>query len=317
MLMRTALLAIVLALQAGQLPAATCGERGVALQVLGSGGPVADDARASSGYLIWYDGRARVLIDAGGGVFVRFGQSGAHIQDLELLALTHLHTDHAADLPALLKGGYFSSRSTALPLSGPTGNQLMPSVGAFLEAMFSGSHGAFRYLSGLLDGTDGLFALQPIELDANSREPLKVFENDHLHVMAVGVAHGPIPTLGYLFRIAGKRIAIGGDQNLQRTAFTRLAAGADIMVMPMAIAEDSGRVARNLHATPAEIGAAAHRASPKTLVVSHLMQRSLRDLDASLAEIRSRYSGNLKVAEDLACYTLGPAGPTRNSTHTN
>ena len=65
--------------------------------------------RAASGYLIWYDGRARVLIDVGGGVFVRFGQSGAHIQDLELLALTHFHTDHATDLPALLKGGYFSS----------------------------------------------------------------------------------------------------------------------------------------------------------------------------------------------------------------
>jgi len=45
------------ALEAG---ASTCTEHdGVAVQVLGSGGPIADDARASSGYLVWVDGRAR------------------------------------------------------------------------------------------------------------------------------------------------------------------------------------------------------------------------------------------------------------------
>ena len=38
--------------------------RGLVLQVLGSGGPVADDDRASSAYLVWHDGRARVLVDA-------------------------------------------------------------------------------------------------------------------------------------------------------------------------------------------------------------------------------------------------------------
>ena len=49
---------------------------GVVLQVLGSGGPIADDGRASSGYLLWKDGQARVLIDTGGGIFLRFGEAG-------------------------------------------------------------------------------------------------------------------------------------------------------------------------------------------------------------------------------------------------
>jgi hypothetical protein len=43
--------------------------QGVALQVLRSGGPIADDARASSAYLVWVDGKSRVLIDFGGGEF--------------------------------------------------------------------------------------------------------------------------------------------------------------------------------------------------------------------------------------------------------
>lgn len=49
----------------------------VKLQVLGSGGPELDDGRYSSGYLIWYKNKARVLIDAGAGSSVEYGQSGA------------------------------------------------------------------------------------------------------------------------------------------------------------------------------------------------------------------------------------------------
>jgi hypothetical protein len=55
---------------------------GVTLQILGSGGPIADDARASSGYLVWADGKSRVLIDAGGGTFLRFGEAGASFAEL-------------------------------------------------------------------------------------------------------------------------------------------------------------------------------------------------------------------------------------------
>lgn len=303
------MLLLALALQAHT---DTCGQQGVALQVLGSGGPIADDERAASGYLVWHQGHARVLVDAGGGVFVRFGQAGARIEDLDLLALTHLHTDHAADLPAILKGGYFSARTAALAVSGPGGNRLMPSTSEFLNTLFDRNQGAFRYLSGFLDGTDGLFELQPIELDANSRQVRTVFENRGLKVTAVGVHHGPIPTLAYLFEIDGRRIAVGGDQNLEGSAFAELAKNADIMVMPMAIPEDAGTVARNLHATPSRIGKAANRAQPAQLVVSHLMQRSLRKLDASLDTVRQHYTGKLTVAEDLDCYQLGRATTRRD-----
>jgi hypothetical protein len=54
-----------------------CGGEGIAVQVLGSGGPELQAKRASSSYLVWQDGQARVLIDAGGGSGLRFGESGA------------------------------------------------------------------------------------------------------------------------------------------------------------------------------------------------------------------------------------------------
>ena len=77
-------------------------------------GPIADDARASTGYIVWIDGRSRVLVDTGGGTFLRFGEAGASFVDLDFVGLSHFHTDHSADFPALLKSGNFSGREEPL-----------------------------------------------------------------------------------------------------------------------------------------------------------------------------------------------------------
>ena len=84
-------------------PAPGCGTGGVALQVLGSGGPELQDKRASTSYLVWRGGVPRVLVDSGGGSALRFGESGATMSDLDVILLTHLHVDHTADLTALVK----------------------------------------------------------------------------------------------------------------------------------------------------------------------------------------------------------------------
>jgi ribonuclease BN (tRNA processing enzyme) len=105
---------------------------GVALQVLGSGGPIADDGRSSSSYIVWIDGKNRIMVDAGSGSFLRFGEAGARFEDLELIALSHYHTDHAAGLPALLKTGYFSTREIPLRISGPASRSVI-SPGTWMD----------------------------------------------------------------------------------------------------------------------------------------------------------------------------------------
>lgn len=79
--------------------AQACGAEGVAVQVLGSGGPELKDKRASSSYLVWQDGRARVLVDAGGGSALRFGESGAKMSQLDVILFSHFHVDHSEEFP--------------------------------------------------------------------------------------------------------------------------------------------------------------------------------------------------------------------------
>src|SRR5690348_5091932 len=79
--------------------AQSCDTSSLAVQILGSGGPRLNPSRASSSYLLWLDGKARILIDMGGGAHQRFGQSQGKLEDLWMVGISHLHPDHVSDLP--------------------------------------------------------------------------------------------------------------------------------------------------------------------------------------------------------------------------
>lgn len=281
-------------------PAAACGESGVAVQVLGSGGPIIDDARASSGYLLWHDGRARLLVDVGGGVALRLGQTGWTPADLDAVLISHAHVDHTSDLPALLKSLSFGGRDAALPIVGPSGADPFPPIDQFVDAVV-GAEGAWRYLGGYREGRP--FALDPRVVDVDG-DAATVVEADGLTVRAVGVPHGPVPALGFVVEVAGRRIAFGGDQRLDDPRFAELARGADLLVAHHAIGEDATGVAADLHARPSQIGDFAAAAGVGRLVLSHLMARSLRHLDRHLAIVAERFDGPVDVADDLGCFPI-------------
>src|ERR1019366_10304653 len=125
--------------------AQTCAGNPVAVQILGSGGPRINGNRASTSYLLWAGTQAKMLIDIGGGAFLRFGQSKARLSDLSLVAISHLHPDHVSDLPALLWTSQ-AIRQNPLPIYGPSGNEAVPDFSTFLSRLFDGKTGAFQVL---------------------------------------------------------------------------------------------------------------------------------------------------------------------------
>jgi ribonuclease BN (tRNA processing enzyme) len=284
------------------------GDSPLAVQVLGSGGPIADDGRSSTAYLVWIDGASRALVDTGGGAFLRFGEAGARFDDLDFVGLSHFHTDHSADLPALLKSGYFAKRSRALPIAGPGGAGRFPGLQAYLAAMLDSEHGAYAYLAGYLDGSGGLAKLEQIEVPAGSNSPvaLPAASSAGVVVDALPVPHGPVPTVAFRLRLGGATIVFSSDQNGSKPAFVDFARNAELLVMHMPIPQDADQVAKNLHATPETIGAIAQAAGAKTLLLSHFMARSLANLEEYIDIVRSAYKGRVLVAEDLSCVEVGP-----------
>lgn len=300
-------LAVLVSAAVGNTYAAQpCHGAGVWLQVLGSGGPELTDRRASTGYLVWQDGRARILVDLGPGSLLRYEQSGARIEDLDVVLLTHLHVDHSADLPALIKAAFFTDRTRDLPIYGPDGNTVMPDTTAFVDALFGAPAGAYRYLSGYLTG-DEAFRLLPHNIAATGKAVMPVLDGKDYKITAVAVHHGPIPALAFRVDIAGRTIAFSGDMNGDDHTLPKLASGADLLVAHHAIPQNADRVARNLHMPPSVIGEIAAEAKVKKLVLSHRMQRTFGREAESKREIRKHYTGPLTFADDGQCFSV-PGG---------
>ena len=285
----------------------TCNSsNGTSLQVLGSGGPIADDGRASSGYLVWVNGRSRFLIDSGGGTFLRFGQAGAQFEDLAHIGISHFHTDHSVDLVALLKSGYFSGRSRSLSLSGPGGGSSYPALDDFLQRLLGEDVGAYAYLNGYLDGSAGLVKIETSVVDQKIKTASQVYSDpgNAMEVLAIGVPHGPVPALAYRVNVGDQSIVFSGDQNGSSVSFIEFARGTDILIMHMPVPENIGGVGRRLHAPPSVIGEIAAKTAAGKLVLSHFMARSLDDFEQNLQIIRSRYKGPIVSSSDLECIVI-------------
>ena len=280
-----------------------CHGAGVWLQVLGSGGPEITDQRASSGYLVWQDGRARILVDMGPGSMLRYEQSGARIEDLDVILLTHLHVDHSADLPALIKGSFFTDRARDLPIYGPTGNALMPDMVGFVQTLFAAPGGAYHYLGGYLTG-DEAFRLLPHNVSAEGRAVQQVAKGAGYRIAAVPVHHGPIPALAWRIDIGGRALAFSGDMNGDYHTLPKLAAGVDLLVAHNAVPQDAEGVARNLHMPPSVIGEIAAQTRTRQLVLSHRMKRTLGREAETEREIRKHYTGPLAFADDGQCFKV-------------
>ena len=282
----------------GALSAQVCEAERVAVQVLGSGGPELGDGRASSSYLIWLDGKARVMVDAGGGSSLNFERSGARFEDLDAVLFTHLHIDHVADWPAYVKGGYFSERQRHLPVFGPEGNQLLPDIGDFQSRLFTG---AWPYMADAIDDTPAPYKLPA---RAVSGESLWQQELERLSISALSVNHGPLPALAWRVDVAGCGITFSGDTSARGDNLITLAQGSDLLIAHNAIPESGRGIARRLHMPPSRIGEVAAQAAVAELLLSHRMQRTLGREAETLGYIQQSYSGKVSFADDLTLHQL-------------
>ena len=286
--------------------AQSCGASGIAVQVLGSGGPESQDKRASTSYLIWDNGVARVILDAGGGSALRFGESGAQMTQVDVFLFSHFHVDHTSDFPALIFSSWFEDRNRPLPVYGPSGNEYMPSTTEFVHDLFDDPHGAWRYLSDLTGPAKaGTYTLQPHNV-APTTKPVLVFHNPHLALYAVSVVHGAFPALAWRVELGGKRIVFSGDTNGNGEGLPQLAKDADLFVAHNAVPEGATGVERRLHMPPSVIGAIAASAHVKQLVLSHRMLRTLGNekQEQTQTEIRRSYSGPIAFSNDLDCFPV-------------
>jgi ribonuclease BN (tRNA processing enzyme) len=290
--------AILLALLASNAAAQTCKGNPVAVQVLGSGAPLWVKDRADTSYLLWVGSQAKVLVDAGSGAYLRYGQAGAKFSDLSMTLISHLHPDHVSDLPGIIWPGR-EIRTEPLPVIGPSGDNRAPSLSVFFNRLFDSKTGAFQVLGSIMDAGPGT-KFVPDVVDVTKPEPSTVFDRDGIKVTALGVPHN-IPSLAYRVEARGRSVVFGSDQDGTNPRFVDFSKGADVLIFHL------GNLQRNRRfATPTVVGRIAQEAHPGRLILSHIPEypdpvAGDTDLDAAIADVKRNYTGPLTVGADLQC----------------
>jgi len=289
-----------------------CPEHGLYLQVLGSGDSSLQAERAGPGYLVWYQGHARILVDAGGGTAMRFRKSGARFADLDLALITQVDSAHTADMATMMASAISEKRTRPLPVFGPTASKTTPSTVSFIRSLFDEKRGAYRDLGPLVSPLGSrTFKLEPHNTRAVSSKPGKgirsdknkpaVFSNASIRVHNFRVGNNKEAKLGWIIQFANKKIIFTGDAQPGLKELDGMADDSDILVTHHAIPENGPGSDRNLFLPPSAIGTIAYKSRTKKLVLGHRMQITMGKEKESTDAIKSKYSGFIQFANDLDC----------------
>lgn len=267
------------------------------------------------------------LIDAGYGALRKYVQAGLSLRDLAAVFLTHLHSDHVADLFTLFLLGWGPANEGVdqpVRVLGPGTDPRDSSAGT--AGLVEHCLRAFGQDIGVRTRTSRRKHLQdlvvPVDVAAaaggsadglavrEDGEPTVVFEDDRVRVLTAAVPHPPLHlSLGFRVETEHGVVAFSGD-----TAYServgKLAAGADILVhevMEPAFYRTLGYSAELLdflaasHTAPGEVGRLAAEAGVGCVALSHIGPpdpRAVTDDDWE-RPVRAEFGGRIVVGHDL------------------
>ena len=281
--------------------------------LLGTGAPDPLPDRFSASTLI-EAGTQKILIDAGRGAAIRLAQLQIPLGKIDVLFLTHYHSDHTVGIPDLWLTGWlpppFGQRKSPFHVIGPVGAVNLMSN---LERAYSDD---------IKVRTDDQ-KLSPEGVAVSVEEFTKegvVYNNDGLQVTAFEVDHGDAvkPAYGYRIDYAGRSAVISGDTRFNENVI-KYGTDADLLVhevfavLPELMKNPAIQMIAAHHVTPAEAGTVFSRAHPKLAVYTHLsliatpMVRAVTT-DDIVAQTRETYKGPLVVGEDLMGFDVSADG---------
>jgi len=273
--------------------------------VLGSGGPAAL-GRASSSYVVLLDGEPRILVDAGPGSFARIGEAHLSLDALEIVLLTHLHVDHAAELPGLVKARAVSASGPIhFDVFGPagrraqTGSAAFPSTSQFIGLLF-GANGAFAYLKDFSAPVSFNVTNLPVS-GAEAGGLRTLVRREDLRISSTAGHHDDAPAIIYRIEFKGRSVVFSGDIDSHGLpALEKIAHGANLLVFDAVVLDPPGspEVLYSLHTPPGAIGALAQRAQVGAMLLSHLSPAVEARSSQVKASIATHYPGPVTWATD-------------------
>ncbi|RUU47508.1 MBL fold metallo-hydrolase [Mesorhizobium sp. M6A.T.Ca.TU.002.02.2.1] len=254
-------------------------------------------------------GGRNIVVDCGLGVTRGLADAGSSLKTLDLIFITHLHSDHLLELGPLIHTAWTAGLATPVTVFGP------PGTGHYWQRFCQAME--FDIEIRIVDeGRPNIADIVSIVEFGEGR----VMEERGLKVSALRVDHPPVTDCFALrFEHAGQSVVFSAD-----TAFfpplADFARGAAILVHEAMLEEGIGRLVAKTgngarlrehllasHSFAEEAGRIATEAGVGRLVLNHLIPADDPEIgDADwIATVRKTWAGDLTIARDGLVVALG------------
>ncbi|MUZ75161.1 MBL fold metallo-hydrolase [Agrobacterium vitis] len=276
------------------------------LVILGSkGGPAIRPGGPNPTSMLLTLGGRRIVIDCGLGVTRGVVETGMSLKELDLVFITHLHSDHVLELGGLLHTAWTTGLATPVLVYGPLGTQ----------QLWQGFLASLDYdIRTRIEDEGRPDPAELITIVEYGEGP--IFVENGLTVSALRVDHPPVTECFALrFSYCEKTVVLSSD-----TAYfpplAQFAAGADILVHEAMLPEgvdniiartgNGARLREHLYASHTlaeDAGRLANAAGVKKLVLNHLIPAD----DPAFGEadwcraLSTVWHGPLVIARDGVC----------------
>ncbi len=248
----------------------------VELIILGVNSPYPKKGLATLGYTV-AEGGTFIQLEAGFGIYRRLAEEGL-LGRLTALALSHLHCDHAADLPAVVLGATAGAgRAEPLPV------YLPPDQGERLRAWLTAC--GFTFIYDYMSVREMSFGA-PVDLGG-------------IELRMAPAAHS-LPAAIVTLAAGGRRLVYSGDTG-DCPAYREALRGADLVLseaagLPPELAAAKGHLPAGL------LGGLAKEAGVRRLVLTHFMQGA--EPETLAAEAAAAFGGEVAIAAEGQKYTV-------------
>lgn len=259
-----------------------------------------------------------ILIDCGEGTQRQIRKAGLNPCKLTRILITHWHADHILGLPGLLKTMAMSGYRKTLYIYGPSGTKFLMNALMKLFAIRDEFKIEIREVSGKFLETGEFYLASEkmnhgvacnaysfvkkgqIRIDKSKLMKLKIKEGPHLKDLKKGKSikyNGKTyKSKNLTYEEKGKKITFVFDTKVNEK-IVPFAKNSDILVCEASSVDKEG-ANRYQHMMAEQAAEIAKKAKVKKLVLSHISQRTERDLNGNLTKAKKKF-GNTIVAKDL------------------
>jgi ribonuclease Z len=275
----------------------------------GTGMPDQRRGQASACFVFEFGNGEKLIFDIGSGSMRNINALMIPAEYLSKVFISHLHTDHWADLNALWAGGWTSGRPVPLEVWGPSGQTKEMGTAYAIDGFMRAFNWDYQTRAFKITPAPGNITVHEFDYRA---ENAVVYDENGIVVRSIPAIHTGDGPVSFIIAYAGLKLVFGGDSSPNKW-FVEHARDADFVIheafaSPSFFQEDYGqppqlawRACCEFHTSGPAFGKIMSEIEPGHAVAYHTMEEAHQEL---LLAIRSTYDGPLSIARDMMVWNI-------------